>query len=726
MFWATFYRQPASNMSQRNPAHSRSSGVASFLARTGRFLRTQLWVWPVVAALVLVFTSVTLRVKMENATKQQIADMLQTILNANVEALRSWSAAMKSDAQNIAEDNRVDGFVSALEQQAQSSPQAQAALLTSPQLPALREHLNRVLERIGFNGFVVVNTNLLVLASDRDQLVGLQIPPDYAEQLRPCLDGKPMVTRPFASRTMLPDEQGNPRVAVPTMFAVAPIRSADGQVTAVLALRIAPETDFTRILATARAGKTGETYAFGHDGELLSESRFDSDLKRLGLIPDTDDARSILTLDLRDPLVDLDRGRKSPKRRSELPFTHAVAEAINGQSGVDVDGYRDYRGVPVVGAWTWLGDFDMGLVTEMDQAEAFRPLHILRVGFWSIFSLLVVGAILVYFLMHLASRLQSVAHKASLQAKQLGQYALDDKIGEGVFGSVYRAHHALMRRPVAVKLLQTEKMNQNTAARFEREVQMTSQLTHPNTIALYDYGHTTEGVFYYAMEYLDGLTLDQLVKQYGPQPEGRVISILRQIAGSLAEAHAIGLVHRDIKPANVFLTQRGGMPDFVKVLDFGLAKARVEEGQLELTAANTTIGTPLFMSPEAVEHPEKVDARSDLYSLGALGYFLVTGEFLFNCPTLGEVFLRQVHEMPERPSERLGRPVAPDLEELLMRCLAKKPASRPASARELEEALVRCRNAGDWTREMADEWWRKFAAAHAEKTVMMATSPPSK
>lgn len=713
-------------MSQRNPTHSRSSGVASFLTRTGRFLRTQLWVWPVVAALALVFTSVSLRVKMENATKQQIADMLKTILNANVEALRSWSVAMKSEAQNIAEDSRVRGFVTGLEQQAKSSPQVQAALLTSPDLSALRGRLEPILERSGFSGFVVLNTNLLVLASDRDQLVGVQTPPGYAEQLAPCLAGKIMVTRPIASMTLLPDKNGNARAGVPTMFAVAPVRSADGKIIAVLGLRIAPDKDFTRILATARAGQTGETYAFSRNGELLSESRFDPDLKRLGLIPDTDETRSILSLDLRDPLVDLENGRKSPKRRSELPFTHAVAEATNGQTGVDVNGYRDYRGVPVVGAWTWLNEFNMGLVTEMDQVEAFRPLHILRVGFWSIFSLLVIGAILVYVLMRLASRLQTVAHKATLQAKQLGQYALDDKIGEGVFGSVYRAHHALMRRPVAVKLLQTEKMNQNTAARFEREVQMTSQLTHPNTIALYDYGHTPEGVFYYAMEYLDGLTLDQLVKQYGPQPEGRVISILRQIAGSLAEAHAIGLVHRDIKPANVFLTQRGGVPDFVKVLDFGLAKARVEEGQLELTAANTTIGTPLFMSPEAVEHPEKVDGRSDLYSVGALGYFLVTGEFLFNCPTLGEVFLRQVHEMPDRPSERLGRPVAPDLEELLMRCLAKKPASRPASARELEEALVRCRNAGDWTREMADEWWRKFAAAHAEKTVVMATPPPSK
>jgi serine/threonine protein kinase len=268
-------------------------------------------------------------------------------------------------------------------------------------------------------------------------------------------------------------------------------------------------------------------------------------------------------------------------------------------------------------------------------------------------------------------------------------------------------------------------LNQSSAARFEREVQLTSRLTHPNTITLYDYGRTPEGIFYYAMEYLDGLTLARLVKQYGAQPEGRVISILRQVCGSLAEAHAIGLVHRDIKPANIFLTQRGGVADVVKVLDFGLVKVRDPQGGAELTMAEATLGTPLYMSPEAVEHSNEVDARSDLYSLGAVGYFLVTGEALFDWLTLGEVLMHQVKDMPVRPSERLGKPVSPDLEELLMRCLAKNPASRPANARELDDALARCRSAADWTRELADEWWRKFAATQNEKTVVTA-SPGAK
>ena len=713
-------------MSKPKSIPSRAPGATSALLRTRGFLRTQLWIWPLVAALMLAFIGFWLRVKMEGAAKQQIAEMLRTILNANAEALRAWSVTMKTDAENLAEDSRVRELVAGLLQQAQSGPPIQAALLTAPQLAELRARLKPALDRHSFDGFVVLNTNFLVLASERDQVVGLQTPSGFAERLASCLGGHSLVTQPFLSLLPLPDDAGNLRSGVPTMFAVAPVRSAEGKVIALLGLRISPDEDFTPILVTARAGKTGETYAFGRDGKLLSESRFDGDLKRIGLVPDTPEGQSVLTLELRDPLVNLDAGRQSPRRRGELPLTHAVCEALDGRDGVDTDGYRDYRGVPVVGAWMWLKDFDIGLVTEIDRAEAFQPLRILRVGFWSIFGLLVAGAALVYALMRLAGRLQTAAQKAALEAKQLGQYALDDKIGEGAFGAVYRAHHALMRRPVAVKLLQKEKLNPNNAARFEREVQMTGQLTHPNTIALYDYGRTPEGIFYYAMEFLDGLTLDQLVKQYGPQPEGRVIAILCQICGSLAEAHSIGLVHRDIKPANIFLTHRGGVPDFVKVLDFGLAKVRVEEGQAELTAASVTLGTPLYMSPESVERPDAVDARSDLYSVGALGYYLVTGEVLFDCLTLGEVLMHQVKDLPARPSQRVKKPVAPDLEEVLMGCLAKDPAARPANARALGAALAACRNAADWTRDLADDWWRKYAAAQVEKTVVSSRSPTVK
>ena len=704
-------------MSLKSQSLSRTS---SYLARTRVVLRQQLWIWPLVAAVLLAFVGVTVRQKMEAAMKEQIASTLQVILNANAEALRAWAGTMKSEVETLAGDEQLRKLVTGLQARIKPGTSSiQANLLTAPELVAVRAQLDPWLDHRGFSGFVVLDTNCLVLAARHDQMIGMGSPPGYAEQFAVSLAGQSCLTKPFASVSLLPDAQGTMRVGVPTMFVAAPIKSAAGNVIAVLGLRIDPDKDFTRILATARAGGSGETYAFARDGRLLSRSRFDDQLRQLGLIPDTADSESVLSLDLRDPLVDLSRGKVSPQRRAELPLLRPVREAAAGRAGVDVAGYRDYRGVPVVGAWAWLPEFDLGLVTEVDVAEAFGPLHIMRLGFLFIFGLLVAGSVAIFVLMRLANRLQVTARKAALKAKQLGQYSLDDKIGAGAFGSVYRAHHALMRRPVAVKLLEADITDTSTAARFEQEVQLTSQLTHPNTIALYDYGRTPEGVFYYAMEYLEGLTLDRLVKQHGPQPESRVIAILIQVCGSLSEAHTIGLVHRDIKPANIFLTRRGGLPDFVKVLDFGLVKARATAGQLELTGGASTLGTPLYMSPEAVEHPNQVDARADIYSVGAVGYFLVTGRPLFDCDTLGEVLLHQVKHLPALPSAHLGRPVSPALEELLMHCLAKNPAERPASARELADALAKCPGAADWTRERAEEWWVRLALAQSEKTLVM-------
>ena len=712
-------------MSLTHLTHLSNSRTTSYLARTRGVLRKQIWIWPLVAAALLAFTAITVRLNMEAAMKQQIAGNWQVILKANAEALRAWAGMVKSEAETLADDPHLRELTIALMARTTNGPSIQAQLLVAPELAAVRAQLNPWLDRRGYSGFVVLDTNCLVLAARRDQLVGMLSPAGYAAQFAMSLAGTNSLTQPFPSVSMLPDARGNMRAGVPTMFATSPIKSADGRVIAVLGVRIDPDMDFTRILATARAGGSGETYAFTKDGRLLSRSRFDDQLRQLGLIPDTADSESILSLDLRDPLVDLTKGKTSPKRRAELALIRPVSEASAGKSGVDADGYRDYRGVPVVGAWTWLPEFNLGLVTQVEVEEAFHPLHIMRLGFGFIFCLLVAGSVAIFVLMRMANRLQASARKAALKAKQLGQYALDDKIGAGAFGSVYRAHHALMRRPVAVKLLESDVADTNTAARFEQEVQMTSQLTHPNTIALYDYGRTPEGVFYYAMEYLEGLTLDKLVKSHGPQAESRVIAILIQMCGSLSEAHTIGLVHRDIKPANVFLTRRGGLPDFVKVLDFGLVKARAAEGQLELTGATSTLGTPLYMSPEAVEHPNQVDARADIYSVGAVGYFLLTGQPLFDCASLGEVLMHQVKHMPARPAERLGRPVSPALENLLMQCLAKNPAERPASARDLGDALAQCPGAGDWTRERAEEWWVRLALAQSEKTIVMpATKSP--
>lgn len=290
-------------------------------------------------------------------------------------------------------------------------------------------------------------------------------------------------------------------------------------------------------------------------------------------------------------------------------------------------------------------------------------------------------------------------------ARQLGQYTLEQKIGAGSMGEIYRARHAMLRRPTAIKVM-TDEGSETALRRFEKEVQLTARLTHPNTISIYDYGRTPEGRFYYAMELLEGMTLEQLVVQSGPQPAGRVIHILLQICGALREAHGVGLIHRDIKPANVFLCSRGGNFDVVKVLDFGLVREFNNPSSVTLSNVDAIAGTPLYLSPEAILTPARVDARADIYALGAVGYFLLSGQPPFAGRTLAELCGHHLHSVPVAPSERAGRDVPEDLELLVLGCLAKDAAARPQSAQALAEALRRCRDAGSWTEEQAEHWWR--------------------
>ncbi|MBW8885957.1 MAG: serine/threonine protein kinase, partial [Planctomycetia bacterium] len=270
-------------------------------------------------------------------------------------------------------------------------------------------------------------------------------------------------------------------------------------------------------------------------------------------------------------------------------------------------------------------------------------------------------------------------------------------------GVVYKGQHAMLRRPTAIKMLNVDKVNETSIQRFEREVQITCKLNNPNTVAIYDYGRTPEGVFYYAMEYLDGIDMQALVERYGPQPEGRIIRILKQVCGSLYEAHSLGLVHRDIKPANIMINRRGGEADVVKVLDFGLVKAVDDEQQARQSGG--LAGTPLYMSPEAIQTPAAVDARSDIYSVGAIGYFLLTGQPVFTAATLVELCQQHIMKVPEAPSQRLGRAVSPQLESALLACLEKNPAKRPQTARDLAALLDRATVSENWTLDDAEAWW---------------------
>jgi serine/threonine-protein kinase len=299
------------------------------------------------------------------------------------------------------------------------------------------------------------------------------------------------------------------------------------------------------------------------------------------------------------------------------------------------------------------------------------------------------------------------------QLQELGCYQLVEKLDHGGMGEIWRARHRMLARPVAVKLIRPELLGVKSpveaaslVARFQREAEATAALHSSHPVALHDFGVTPEGAFYYVMELLDGLDLETLVRRFGPVPPERAIHLLIQACDSLAEAHATGLIHRDVKPANILTCHWGLKWDFVKVLDFGLVKGAWTMGDDDhVTSEGTITGTPAYMAPEAALGGQAIDARVDLYGLGCVGYWLLTGERLFVGRTSVEVLLHHVKTPPVPPSERVGRPIPASLEALVLSCLAKDPDERPASAEQLAARLAECETAGDWTPDRAREWW---------------------
>jgi tRNA A-37 threonylcarbamoyl transferase component Bud32 len=298
--------------------------------------------------------------------------------------------------------------------------------------------------------------------------------------------------------------------------------------------------------------------------------------------------------------------------------------------------------------------------------------------------------------------------KEAFAAKQLGQYRLKKLLGSGGMGEVYLAEHQMMKRPCAVKVIRPEKAGDpQVLARFEREVRATAKLSHWNSIDIYDYGRTDDGTFYYVMEFLPGHNLGELVDGHGPLPAARALYLMRQVCDALIEAHGQGLVHRDIKPANIYCAFRGGVFDVAKLLDFGLAKPLTEAKDAGLTQEGSITGSPLFMSPEQATGAADVDGRSDIYSLGALMYFMTTGRAPFQYDSPLKVMIAHASEDPE-PPRLLNAELPHELEEIILRALEKRPDDRFQTIVELREALDRVPIESEWTARLAADWWRDY------------------
>ena len=333
-----------------------------------------------------------------------------------------------------------------------------------------------------------------------------------------------------------------------------------------------------------------------------------------------------------------------------------------------------------------------------------------------IFLAFVLPYLLVVLMAYVGARIIYALGVEVNRARELGSYHLVERLGAGGMGEVWKANHRLLARPAAIKLIRTPSADDPSGGaseqmrrRFEREAQVIAQLRSPHTVTLFDFGVAEDGAFYYVMELLDGLDADTLVKRFGPLPAERVVHVLGQVCHSLSEAGACGLVHRDIKPANIFLSRYGEDHDFVKVLDFGLAKATTQQTaatEPALTVANVIQGTPAFIAPEQALGSADLDIRTDIYATGCVAYWLLTGELVFSADSPMAQLVAHAHAQPEPPSKKTELPIPPALDALILSCLSKDRANRPQTARQLLQSLARVPVPEPWTEDRAREWWR--------------------
>ena len=605
----------------------------------------------------------------ESSLRELRAATLASQLEAEVKSLALWVENHKVDIRRVARDPQVRGHVQALSDIAARPGVSPEEYCSAAARRPLVEQLAAALEEQGAATFNAIDRSQRIVASRFRENCGLRIAPGtFQRELEPVFLGETRFVRPYREAERLESPPPRPQLGRPVTWIETPVRDDSGAIIAALGFGEYADGQFAAILAAGRTGETGEAYAFDRRGALLTPGRFGE-------------------------------GEGA---------TPLAARAAQSDRGALLDPYPGYHGGPVVGAWRWLPEYDMGIAVEMGAVEAYAPLRYLNIAFGAVF-----GALVIAVAVALGSALSVIRLRRQMgENRKLGPYRLVRRIGEGGFAAVYLARHDLLKRPTAVKLLKPARATDEMIARFEREVQLASSLAHPNTVEIFDFGRSRDGLLYYAMEYLDGLTVTEVMQKSSapPIPVPRAIHLLRQLCAGLAEAHGKGLVHRDIKPENVMVCRYGGEFDFVKILDFGMVKQVSSEHSRDLTGSLRILGTPLYMAPERLRNPADVDARADIYAVGALAFLMLTGRRLFQSSDDLELTSKILNEEPPRPSAVSAQPIPAELDQLVAACVEKNRERRPRRVADLVEAFDALAPEHRWTQREAEEWWSRRAA----------------
>ncbi len=647
--------------------------------------------------------------QVKNSLEEIRAEELETVLEADVLAMEIWINDFRNSVRSWSRTPELSNELGMLFEYG-NCPSCIERLQFAPWQDTITAIIRPFLQDSRSAGYNVFDVDGYVVSASDRSVIGNKLNSVGFRELVQFDRTNGSFRAPFDPAKLVYDDANVKTIyKKPIVWAGNPLYNDSSQLVGYFGVGRYADEGFTEIVNIAELGETGETYAFNAQGLMLTNSRFSDELKQLDLIENTPKSTSALTLSLRDPGGDLTEGYTPDGPLASQGFTKPVALSIASindtsiaQSAVITEPYRDYRGKKVIGAYHWFPEYGFGLVTEVDYEEAFEPLEYIDTTFGVLIFIL---AAFIAYSLYSSIRFLGLKRKVG-EAVQLGQYTLVRKIGEGGIGEVYLAKHALLKRPTAIKILKSDLVSSEVLERFEREVQLASQLTHPNTIEIYDFGSTPEGVFYYAMELLNGFTLAQIVQMQGEVEPARVLHILRQATASIAEAHGVGLVHRDIKPQNIMLVQRGGEFDVVKVLDFGLVKD-LSESEANQTRTTQLTGTPLYMAPERIKSPKESDMRSDLYALGAVAYYMLAGQAIFKFSTEIDIIYQVVNTEPE-PLNKVNKEIPKDVSQFISKCLKKDPSERPQTAREMLDEIQKLIKKHKWDNADAEKWWSRF------------------
>jgi len=707
-------------ITDRLPAPQRTApgrllGKRSSALEATKWRRQRRWLAGIGAALALVVAAAgTLGYQRLRADIRADAETrLRTTLGAGVNAVSTLLADRRALVERWATEPQVREALIELAIATRGRDVPAAEVRAMPANTRLYEALAPFLREPGVMGVNAVSREGLIISwgpSPGDQAVqgAFRLSASGGELLAPGFLGETIVTPPFAGRSLvasanISDSPPTPTSGRPAPMRIVigvPVRDNSGDILALFGARFAAEPHISDRLE-AGSDASHETFLIDEEAALLSRSRHLDRLAGLLLAQQEGGTAPAGWLRLRDPGGDLAKGHELAGPWDTLPLTRMAASATQGHSGLDLDGYRNVSGRLVVGAWTWLPQYRMSVATEFDYAATYSVLSAVQ---W-LLGVLVAGLGGLATVALLSTVSTSRLRAEIVRVRRLGQYRLGDQIGEGGMAKVYRARHAVMKRPVAIKLIDPNIAGPDSTARFEREVAMIARLTHPNTVRIYDFGETRDGALFYVMELVPGITLSELVREDGPQPPGRVIAITAQVAAALAEAHGLGIVHRDIKPANLMIGSRTDEADVVKVLDFGLARTMAGDVS-QITQRHLLGGTPAYIAPERIATPDQIDPRSDIFSLGAVMYYLGVGTDLVHGESTEEILLSASRDDLGASVAAASKEQLPEkMAALITRCVSREPDDRPQDARELRDELAGLSRQYRWTQQQAAEWW---------------------